>query len=76
MTMLTFRSDESVDRLLAELARPGETRSDTIRRALQDAVTFARRERMRREAIEVAGDAADRAEAQAVLADLEDLRAW
>ena len=37
MTTVTFRADEQLQRLLVELARPGETRTDTIRRALQEA---------------------------------------
>lgn len=73
---ISFRSDESIDRLLAELARPGETKSDTIRRALEDAATLSRRERMRRESLACRDDAADRAEVRATLEDMDDLRAW
>lgn len=74
--MITLRSDAELDRLLTELAHPGETRSDTIRRAVRDAITLARRERMRREALECAGDERDLAEVAAVGEDLERLRAW
>lgn len=74
--MITLRSDDELDRLLTELALPGETRSDTIRRAIRDAITLARRERMREEALGCAADEQDRAEAAAVQADLEHLRAW
>jgi len=76
MTMVTFRSDPDLDAVLARLARPDESRSDTIRRALHDADTLARRDRMRREADVVRDDEADRAEARAVQSDLEALRAW
>lgn len=76
MGMITLRSDEELDRLLTELARPGETRSDTIRRAVRDAITLARRERMRQESLACATDERDVTEAAAVQADLEHLRAW
>jgi predicted transcriptional regulator len=76
MTMVTFRSDDALDDVLTRLARPGESRSDTIRRAIRDADTLARRDRMRREAEDVVEDDADVAEARAVQADLEALRAW
>jgi Arc/MetJ-type ribon-helix-helix transcriptional regulator len=74
--MVTFRSDDALDDVLTRLARPGESRSDTIRRAIRDADTLARRDRMRREAEDVVEDDADVAEARAVQADLEALRAW
>jgi predicted transcriptional regulator len=76
MTMVTFRSDDALDDVLTRLARPGESRSDTIRRAIRDADTLARRDRMRREAEDLVEDDADVAEARAVQADLEALRAW
>lgn len=76
MTMVTFRCDDALDDVLTRLARPGESRSDTIRRAIRDADTLARRDRMRREAEDVVEDDADVAEARAVQADLEALRAW
>lgn len=76
MTMLSFRSDPETDAALLQLARPGESRSDTVRRAIHDATTFARRERMRAEALECTTDPDDRAEARAVGSDLEGLRAW
>jgi Arc/MetJ-type ribon-helix-helix transcriptional regulator len=74
--MVTFRSDDALDDVLTRLARPGESRSDTIRRAIRDADTLARRDRMRREAEDLVEDDADVAEARAVQADLEALRAW
>lgn len=76
MTMVTFRSDDALDDVLTRLARPGESRSDTIRRAIRDADTLARRDRMRREAEDLVEDDAEVAEARAVQADLEALRAW
>lgn len=76
MTTVTFRCDEATGRLIQTLAQEGENRSDTIRRALEDAARFRRREMMRREAAECLADADDVAEAAAVQADLGDLRAW
>lgn len=76
MTIVTFRCDRATESLLEALAREGENRSDTIRRALEDAWRLRRREQMRREAEEVRADSADRAEAAAVAEDLDALRAW
>ena len=76
MTTVTFRADEHLQRLLVERARPGETRTDTIRRALQEASSFERRERMRLEALALSCDEVDRAESRAVLDDVEGARAW
>lgn len=75
MTVVTFRCP-ATEALLDSLARDGETRSDTIRRALQDAARLRTRDRMRVEATAVAADPADLAEAHAVRATLDDLRAW
>ncbi|HRA45645.1 MAG TPA: hypothetical protein PKX29_11190 [Phycicoccus sp.] len=76
MTKVWFRSDPALDAVIARLARPDESQSDTIRRALHDAETLARRERTRREAETMLDDAADRAEVRAVQSDLEALRVW
>jgi len=76
MTTVTFRADEHLQRLLVELARPGATRTDTIRRALQEAASFERRRRMRLEALALSSDEVDRAESRAVLDDVEGARAW
>ncbi len=76
MTMISFRADAELEALLASLAAEGETRTDTIRRALHDADRLRRRELMRAEAQECAADAEDRAESVAVAAELETLRAW
>lgn len=73
---MTFRADAETTRLIEQLAVEGESRSDTIRRALHDAARLHRREQMRREAQECLESEEDRAEAVAVLADLEPLRAW
>lgn len=74
-TVVTFRVDEATDALITSLALPGETRSDTIRRALTDAARFPRRERMRAEAETLTGDPDDRAEAARVREEMDELRA-
>lgn len=76
MTVVNFRCDTETEALLASLAREGENRSDTIRRALRDADKLRRRDLMRAEAASVVDDPHDRAEMDAVRADLDALRAW
>lgn len=75
MTIVNFRADAETEALLAQLAAPGESRSDTIRAALRDAARLRAREAMRLEALTVARDADDLAEARAVREHLDDLRA-
>lgn len=76
MTTISFRCDDATEALIDTLAVPGESRSDTIRRALGDAARLHRREQMREEAGRCADDAADLAESAAVQAELDELRAW
>lgn len=76
MTVVNFRVDPETEALIGSLARPGETRSETIRRALWDAERLRRRERMHAEALGLAADDEDHAEAVDVLRDMGDLRAW
>ncbi|MBK8866899.1 MAG: ribbon-helix-helix protein, CopG family [Dermatophilaceae bacterium] len=76
MTVINFRCDDETLRALDELGEEGETRSDTLRRAIRDARVLRRREQMRREAVSVAADPADLEEAKAVTAQMGALRAW
>ncbi len=76
MAVVNFRTDEPSERALAELTADGATVSDAIRQALVDAVRLRRREQMRRESVEAAGDPADLAESRQVLAEMDELRAW
>lgn len=76
MTVVNFRCDPATEALLQSLAVAGESRSDTIRRAIHDAVRLRRRDQMRAEAFASAQDAEDLAESKAVLQDMADLRAW
>lgn len=76
MGVVNFRTDEPSERALAELTADGATVSDAIRQALADAVRLRRREQMRRESVEAAGDPADLAESRQVRAEMDELRAW
>ena len=48
--------------------------SAAIRQALLDSVVMRKRERMRRESLEVVDDPTDLAESRAILAHMEELR--
>ena len=76
MAVVNFRTDEPSERALAELTADGATVSDAIRQALADAVRLRRREQMRRESVEAAGDPADLAESRQVRAEMDELHAW
>jgi predicted transcriptional regulator len=76
MTTITFRADDDVDQALAELASGERDRSQVIRDAILAAWRARRAEQLRAEAEAVAADPEDQAEARAVLADMESLRAW
>ncbi len=76
MTVVNFRTDERAEQALAELTADGSSVSEAIRQALVDAVRLRRREQMRRESLELAGDADDLAESRRVLAEMDELRAW
>ncbi|MDO5533976.1 MAG: ribbon-helix-helix protein, CopG family [Propionibacteriaceae bacterium] len=49
MALVSFRCDADTLALIASLAREGETRSDTIRRALHDAARLRQRDQMQAE---------------------------
>lgn len=76
MSTITFRADDDVDRALAELTAGNRDRSQVIREAILAAWRARREEHLRAEAAAVAADPDDVAEARAVLADMESLRAW
>lgn len=75
MATITFRTDEAVDEALASLGS-GRDRSQVIRDAILTAARVRAAERLRAEAEALARDEDDRAEARAVLEDMESLRAW
>ena len=76
MATITFRTDPEVDAALSALVGDGRDRSRAIREAIIEAAPRERAARLRAEADALAADPADRAEARAVLEDLESLRAW
>jgi predicted transcriptional regulator len=76
MSVITFRADDEVDRALSELANGDRDRSQVIRDAIMAAWHTRHAEKLRAEAESIAADENDRAEARAVLADMESLRAW
>ncbi|MGH3864910.1 MAG: hypothetical protein ACRDQ4_02015 [Pseudonocardiaceae bacterium] len=76
MTTITFRPDDESARALAALTADGTTTSAAIREALIHEAQRHEATRLRAEAIALAQDPADVAEARQVLADLEPLRAW
>ena len=76
MAIVNFRTDERSDAAIAELTADGVSVSEAIRQALVDAVRLRRREKMRRESLALAHDAADLAESRQVLREMDELRAW
>ena len=76
MSTITFRADDDVDRALADLTEGDRDRSQVIRDAILAEWRRRQAERLRAEAVALAADPDDRAEAREVLADMESLRAW
>jgi Arc/MetJ-type ribon-helix-helix transcriptional regulator len=76
MSTITFRADSEVEAALSELMAGGLDRSSAIREAILTARRLQARERLRAEAQALAADEADRAEARAVLDEMEAVRAW
>ena len=73
---ITFRPDDDARRALAVLTQDGTPVSTAVRSALIDAARVRAQERLQAEAIALATDEEDRAEAAQVLRDMETLRAW
>jgi L-serine deaminase len=73
---ITFRPDEDASRALKILTRDGTPVSTAVRTALIEAARRQASERIRAEAVALASDKDDRAEAAQVLRDMETLRAW
>ncbi len=76
MSTITIRTDHEVDRALAELMADGRDRSTAIREAILAAWRSRQAERLRVESAALAVDPVDVAEARAVLAEMDALRAW
>ena len=76
MGNITFRPDAETERALAELTSDGISVSAAIREAILLAAREHTQERLRAEALALAADPEDVAEARVVLSDMESLRAW
>jgi Arc/MetJ-type ribon-helix-helix transcriptional regulator len=78
MAMVTFRTDAFVDEALADLTSGDVDRSTVIREAILEMWDHRRRARLREESLRLANDPADRAEIEAVRADMDALApdAW
>ena len=76
MATITFRTDLEVDEALRALTADRGDRSQAIRDAILTTWRLRQAELLREEAEAIAGDPADRAEARAVLSDMESVRAW
>ncbi|MBU1588532.1 MAG: hypothetical protein KKH51_11380, partial [Actinobacteria bacterium] len=59
MTVVNFRTDADAQRALDELTADGTSISAAIRQALLDSVVMRKRDRMRRESLELVDDASD-----------------
>lgn len=76
MATITFRTDHEVDEALRALAAERGDRSQAIREAILTTWRLRQAELLREEAEALADDPEDRAEARAVLSDMESVRAW
>ncbi len=76
MTVINFRTDSAAEKALAELTADGTSTSEAIRQALTEAVRMRRRDKMRRESLEIMNDPAEVAEMHAVQREMDELRAW
>ena len=74
--MISFRPDEDTRVALAALTADGTSVSDAVRSALLESAVRRASDQLRSEARGLVADEADRAEAAAVLRDMEMLRAW
>jgi hypothetical protein len=76
MATITFRTDLEVDEALRDLTADRGDRSQAIRDAILTTWRLRQAELLRAEAEAIAADPDDRAEARAVLSDMESVRAW
>lgn len=76
MRTITVRTDAEVEAALVALTADGSTRSQAVRAAVLDAARARIRRQVEEESRALASDPEDLAEARAVQADMEALRAW
>lgn len=75
MAVISFRVDDETISRFEKLRRPGETRSDVLRRATEALEILRAREQLRAESLACATEE-ERAELLAVASDLAAIRAW
>lgn len=73
MATVTFRTDRAVDEALQHLTADGADRSTVIREAIVEAWQRKQDDALRAESLRIANDPADRAEIQAIMAEMADL---
>ena len=76
MSTITVRTDEEVEAALDALTADGRSRSQAVRAAVLEAARARIRRQVEVESRALARDPDDLAEARAVQADMEALRAW
>lgn len=74
--IISVRSDAELEAALAQLGTAYGNRTDTVRAAILHLADEKRGQRLREESLAAANDPADLAETRAVMAEMEDLRAW
>ncbi len=75
MGVVTFQADPRTEAALADLTADGHTSDEVIRDAILMAWRLRRAEVARQEAEALAADPDDRAEAEAIMRDMDALRA-
>jgi hypothetical protein len=74
-SVVTFRADSVLEAALEALMADGRDRTTVIREAVLDAASAQANEALLREAVELARDDKDRAEASRILVEMESIRA-
>jgi hypothetical protein len=74
-SVVTFRADSVLEAAMEALMADGRDRTTVIREAVFDAARAQATEALLREAVELARDDKDRAEASRILVEMESIRA-
>ncbi|CAM3284565.1 hypothetical protein OCAE111667_01805 [Occultella aeris] len=76
MPSITIRTDDQVERALAELTSRGSNRSDVVRRAILELARTEHAAALRAEAEALRDDPADVAAAKALAHEMSGISAW
>jgi hypothetical protein len=76
MAIVSLRTDRETDAALDELGDKFGNRTDTLKAAILRLAEEVRGNRLREESRAAANDPDDLAETKAVMADMDELRAW